>query len=64
MKAGVPVVMWSAVISVSFRDVLPLNFQAEVEHLDEIVLEAHPAHVDVGRLDVPVHEAARVRIGE
>ena len=38
--------------------------QAEVEHLDEVVVEPHAADVDVGRLDVPVHEPARMRVGE
>jgi len=38
--------------------------QTEVEHLDEVVLEAHAADVDVRRLDVAVREAARVRFGE
>ena len=38
--------------------------QPEVEHLREIVFEAHPADVDVGRLDVAMHQAARVRVGQ
>ena len=38
--------------------------QAEVEHLCEIVFEAHPADIDVRRLDVAVHQAARVGVGE
>ena len=38
--------------------------QPEVEHLGEVVLEAHPADIDVGRLDVAMHQAARVRIGQ
>ena len=38
--------------------------QAEVEHLDEVVVETHPAHVDVGRLDVAMHQPLRVRFGQ
>ena len=38
--------------------------QPEVEHLDEVVVEAHPADVDVGGLDVAVDQSPRVRVGE
>ena len=36
--------------------------QAEVEHLDEVVAQPEPPDVDVRRLDVAVHQAARVRL--
>src|SRR4029078_1297879 len=38
--------------------------QAEVEHLDEVVFEPHPADVDIGRFDVTVDKAARMRVGQ
>ena len=41
-----------------------LTLNAEVEHLREIVFEAHAAHIDIGRLDVPVHETTGVGVRE
>ena len=38
--------------------------EAEVEHLHEVVLQAHATDVDVGRLDVAAHEPSGMRIGE
>ena len=45
-------------------DPLPHLHETEIQHLDEVVLEPHPADVDVGRLDVAVHHAARVGVGQ
>ena len=38
--------------------------QAEVQHLDEVVLEAEPAQVDVGGLDVAMDQPGVVRLRE
>jgi hypothetical protein len=39
-----------------------LFHQPEVEQLHDVMLAALPAEHDVGRLDVPVNEAHRVRL--
>jgi hypothetical protein len=38
--------------------------QTEVEHFHEVVHESHPSDMDVGRLDIPMHQAAHVRLFE
>ena len=38
--------------------------EPEVEHLHEVVVEPHAADIDVGRLDIAVHETTHVRLGE
>jgi hypothetical protein len=38
--------------------------QTEVEHLDEIAAQSESAHLNVGRFDVAVHQAAHVRFFE
>ena len=38
--------------------------EAEIEHLDEVVVGAEPAHEDVGGLDVAVDQAAAMRLAE
>ena len=38
--------------------------ETEIQHLHDVVLDAAPAQIDVGRLDVAVHHAAAVRLGQ
>ena len=38
--------------------------EAEVQNLDEVVLEPHAADVDIGRLDVAMNKSACVRVGQ
>ena len=50
--------------AVAGRATAPELHQPEIEHLHEVVVEAHAADVDIGRLDVAMDEAARVRVGQ
>ena len=38
--------------------------QPEIEDLDEVEVASIPAHVDIGRLDVPVNQAMLVCLRE
>ena len=38
--------------------------KSEVQHLHEVVFEAHPAHVNIRGFDIAVHETARMRVRE
>ena len=64
MNAGVPVVVWRPGHQRVLHRPVAGRHETEVEHLHEVVLEAHPADVDIGRRDVAVDEPACVRFRE
>jgi len=39
-------------------------YEPEIEHFDEVILEAHSAHIDICGLDVAMDEPSRVRLGK